>query len=97
MRIASPSAGSLSCCPARSCSPREGCGLHLLLDVKANVPYTLEDARKVAEEKLNSARLIKENYMATHSPIVDREVDDIMNDVLYNIMKKSFEIDVKKD
>lgn len=70
---------------------------HMLLDIKANVPYTLDGARKVAEEKLISARMIKEDYMASNSPIVDREVDDIMNDVLYNIMKKSFEIDIKKD
>lgn len=65
-----------------------------LINVKAEYIYTLEEARQIANNVEYLVKLIKQEYMDTHSVVVDTEVDDIMNNVLIEVLKFSFKKEI---
>jgi predicted nucleotidyltransferase len=58
-----------------------------LIRVKTNEEYSLEEARIIARETVNFMTNIKNEYMNTHKPIIDKRVEDLLNSVLVDIMK----------
>lgn len=65
-----------------------------LINVKAEYIYTLEEARQIANNVEYLVKLIKQEYMDTHSVVIDTEVDDIMNNVLIEVLKFSFKKEI---
>lgn len=65
-----------------------------LIDVKRGC-YSLEEARKIAKEKLDEVIEMKNEYMDTTPLSINRDVEDLMNRVLINVLKKSFVMDLE--
>ena len=61
-----------------------------LINVKAKYIYSLEEARQIANHVEQRVKFVKQTYMDTHSLVIDAEVDEIMNAVLFNVLKQSF-------
>ena len=69
-----------------------------LIDVKAKYIYTLDQAIEIADCTMKIVQDVKQRYMDTHPVVIDKEVDEIMNSVLINVLKHSFikELEEKK-
>lgn len=69
-----------------------------LIDVKAKYIYTLDQAIEIADSTLRVVQDVKQKYMDAHPVVIDKEVDEIMNSVLINVLKHSFtkELEEKK-
>lgn len=61
-----------------------------LINVKAEYLHSLEEARQIANNSEYLVKLKKQEYMDTHPVVIDSEVDDILNNVLFDILKHSF-------
>ena len=64
-----------------------------LIDVKKAI-HTLEEAREIARELSSEIISIKDKYMNRNSVKVDKECEVILNEVLVNIMKHNFKIEL---
>lgn len=60
-----------------------------LINVKKGL-HTLEEAREIAKRLSDETRKIKNDYMNTHKPIMNKEAENIMQKVLLDIIKYSF-------
>lgn len=70
--------------------------VEFLKKVKSDPEFiSLEDALKISDEKVNEAKLIKNNYMKTHEIKIDKSVEELFESVLYNILKRNFEKEFK--
>ena len=67
-----------------------------LIKVKSDVIYELEIARELAKGYEISAKATKDRYMETHPPVVDTEVDEIMNNMLFEVLKHSFRKEINE-
>ena len=67
-----------------------------LINVKAEYIYSLEEARQIANNAEYLVKLTKQNYMDTHPVIIDSEVDEIMNNVLFDVLKHSFREEINE-
>lgn len=67
-----------------------------LIDVKANYIYNLEQARMIADAREAMVKKLKQEYMDTHPLVIDSEVDEIMNDVLFDVLKHSFREEINE-
>ncbi len=67
-----------------------------LIDVKAGYKYSLEEARYIATKNETIVKKIKQEYMDTHPVVIDSEVDEIMNKVLFDVLKHSFKEEINK-
>ena len=65
-----------------------------LIDIKASYIYSLEEAREIANNIEFIVRNVKQKYMDSHSVIIDRGVDDIMDIVLINVLKHAFKKEI---
>jgi hypothetical protein len=65
-----------------------------LIDIKASYIYSLEEARKIADNCMFITKDVKQKYMDTHEVVIDREVDTIMNNVLINVLKYAFKKEI---
>lgn len=65
-----------------------------LIDVKAEYIYSLEQAREIANLCESIVKDIKQKYMDNNSSVIDKEVDDIMNKVLIEVLKFSFKKEI---
>ena len=65
-----------------------------LIDVKALYIYSLEEARKIANNCVAITKDVKQKYMDTHEVVIDREVDTIMNNVLIDVLKYAFKKEI---
>ena len=61
-----------------------------LINVKSEYIYKLEDAKALADTIEKVVKERKQHYMDTTALIIDHEMDSIMNDVLYNVLKHNF-------
>lgn len=66
----------------------------VLIDVKASYIYSLEEARKIADNCMFITKDVKQKYMDTHDVVIDREVDTIMNNVLIDVLKYAFKKEI---
>lgn len=67
-----------------------------LIDVKSHYLYSLEEAREIANKAEANVKAIKQTYMDSHPVVVDNGVDDIMNGVLFNVLKESFKKEINE-
>lgn len=67
-----------------------------LINVKSEYIHSLEEARQMANNIEYVVKLTKQNYMDTHSLIIDSEVDEIMNKVLFDVLKHSFREEINE-
>ena len=67
-----------------------------LRDVKANYIYDLEQARNIANASETYVKALKQKYMDTHPVAIDSEVDEIMNNVLFDVLKHSFREEINE-
>lgn len=67
-----------------------------LINVKAEYIHSLEEARQIASNCEYLVKLTKQNYMDTHPVVIDYEVDEIMNDVLFDVLKHSFREEINE-
>lgn len=65
-----------------------------LIEIKANCPYNLEQAREIANNVEFIVKDIKQKYMDSNPLVIDKEVDDIMNNVLIEVLKHSFKKEI---
>ncbi len=65
-----------------------------LIDIKASYIYSLEEAREIANNIEFIVKDVKKRYMDTHEVVIDKEVENIMNDVLINVLKHSFKKEI---
>lgn len=65
-----------------------------LIKVKSNCFYTKDEAVELADEIVDKVTNMKQNYIDTHEVVIDREVDEIMNSVLIEVLKKSFLLEI---
>ena len=65
-----------------------------LIDIKASYIYSLEEARDIANNIEFIVKDVKKRYMDTHEVVIDKEVENIMNDVLINVLKHSFKKEI---
>lgn len=68
-----------------------------LTNIKANYIYSLDEAVKIADEMETAVKEIKQQYMDTHEIEVDHSVEEIMNSVLYDVLKHSFAKEIQND
>lgn len=61
-----------------------------LIKVKARYIYTVDEAIEIADRCVKSISDIKQKYFAEHEVNIDHEVEDIMNDVIYNTLRQAF-------
>ena len=67
-----------------------------LIDVKAKYIYDLEHARRIANACEVNVKALKQQYMDTHPVVIDSEVDEIMNNVLFDVLKHSFREEINE-
>lgn len=68
-------------------SLKSGCA-EKLIRVKKNEEYTLEEARLKANSYLEQGEAIKNNYMSSNSHNIDESVEQLLNDVIFEILSK---------
>ena len=67
-----------------------------LINIKASYMYTLEQALEIADNCVEVVKQVKQTYMDTHPVNIDSEVDEIMNNVLFDVLKHSFREEINK-
>ena len=65
-----------------------------LIDIKSKYVYPLEEARELAEKIENGVKAIKQEYMDNNPLVIDKEVEDIMNNVLIEVLKFAFKKEI---
>lgn len=66
-----------------------------LINVKKGL-HSLEEARSLAKKLCDETYEIKNNYMQTNKPVINKEVEDILNDILLKTMKFNFISELKE-
>jgi predicted nucleotidyltransferase len=66
-----------------------------LIEVKRGC-YNLEKAREIAEFATNEIYSLKEKYMETHPLVVKKEAEEVLDSVLVNLLRHSFERTLKE-
>jgi len=66
-----------------------------MINVKKGL-YNLEEARKIAQGLTNKIVNIKNEYMRNNALFVNKECENILNNVLLDIMKYNFQIELNK-
>lgn len=61
-----------------------------LISVKANCPYTLEEAREIADRCDREVKSVKEEYMKNTPLSICHEADKVMDDVLTKVLAAAF-------
>ena len=67
-----------------------------LINVKSEYIHSLEEARQMASNIEYLVKFTKQGYMETHPLVIDSEVDEIMNAVLFDVLKHSFKEEINK-
>jgi predicted nucleotidyltransferase len=67
-----------------------------LINVKSEYIHSLEEARQIADNSEYLVKLTKQEYIDTHPVVIDSEVDKIMNNVLFEVLKHSFKEEINK-
>lgn len=67
---------------------------NLIMDLKIG-KYSLEDVRKIADENISHIEKITSEFEKNNSPEENQEMVELLEDVLYNIMKISIKEELK--
>ena len=66
-----------------------------LIEVKRGC-HNLEEAREIAKSATDEIYILKEEYMKTHPLVVKQEAEEVLDSVLINLLKYSFERTLKE-
>ena len=66
-----------------------------LIEIKAQYVYSLKEAREIANNVEFIVKDIKQKYMDRNPLVIDKEVDDVMNNVLVEVLKHSFRKEIR--
>ncbi len=61
-----------------------------LIDVKASYIYSLDEAKQIAKETVDTVKAVKERYMNENLVCINTRAEKIMQSVLVDILKQSF-------
>lgn len=64
-----------------------------LINIKRGC-HTLEEAREIANRLLNETRALKDKYMEEHELVIDKSVEELMNNTLVQILRRSFLLEI---
>lgn len=64
--------------------------------IKTNQKYNLEEAKFQAQVLLDYTKSLKDEYMALHENKINKHVDEVMNQVLFDLLANSFMKDIEK-
>ena len=67
-----------------------------LVNVKASYIYSLAEAQDIANRCEGRVKKVKQEYVETHPLVIDSEVDKIMNNVLFDVLKHSFKEEINE-
>lgn len=67
-----------------------------LIKVKAEYIHSLAEAQDIANGCEGRVKKTKQRYMDTHPVVIDSEVDNIMNGVLFDVLKHSFKKEINE-
>ena len=62
----------------------------ILLELKRNKLYTLEEAKRLCKTHLEKMQRVRDVYLNNNEFEVNKEVDELMNEVVVNCMKENF-------
>lgn len=65
-----------------------------LINVKSEYIHSLKEARQMAKNIEYTVKLTKQMYMDDHPLVIDKEVEDIMNNVLIEVLKFAFKKEI---
>ena len=65
-----------------------------LINIKASYVYSIKEACEMADNIEFIVKDVKKRYMDTHEVVIDKEVDNIMNSVLINVLKYTFKKEI---
>ena len=68
-----------------------------LIEVKASYIYSKDEAVEIADNIVEIVKDVKQKYMDTHYPVINKEAENIMNATLVNVLKKNFMIEMEND
>ena len=73
--------------------------IHLkdLIEVKASYVYTKDEAVEIADNIVEIVKDVKQKYMDTYDPVINKIAQDVMNKTLVNVLKKNFMIEMEKN
>ena len=60
-----------------------------LVNIKSSYIYSLEEAKHIAKTTVDRVKAIKEKYMDTHEVMINKNVEDMMNRILTDVIKAS--------
>lgn len=63
--------------------------------IKTNKFYDIEDAKFQANMLLDYSKELKDEYMAHNSNSINTHVEEVMNDVLFDLLSESFKKDIE--
>lgn len=61
-----------------------------LIKVKADCPYTVEEAKAIAKEAVDSAKAIKQSYIDSHDRVIVEETCAKMDKIIVQILKEAW-------
>ena len=67
-----------------------------LINVKSEYIYSLEEARRIAENSEYISKLTKQEYINNNPLVIDEEVENIMNNVIIEVLKFSFKREIEE-
>ena len=68
-----------------------------LIEVKASYIYSKDEAVEIADNIVEIVKDVKQKYMDTHEPVINKEAENVMNATLVNVLKKNFMIEMEKN
>lgn len=64
--------------------------------IKTNQKYSLEEAKFNAQVLLDYTKYLKDEYMELHENVVNEHVDEVMNQVIFDLLANSFKKDIER-
>ena len=65
-----------------------------LVEIKSTYTHSLAEAQDIANKCESTVKRVKQEYIDTHPVVIDSEVDEIMNGVLFDVLKHSFKEEI---
>ena len=59
--------------------------------------YSLKEAIELSDTSVQNVKAFKDKYMKEHPVVVNKEVETLLENVLYNILKASFQEEITKE
>ena len=68
-----------------------------LIAVKSSYIYSKDEAVEMSDNIVEIVKDVKQKYMDTHTPVINKKAEKVMNDTLVNVLKKNFMIEMENE